>query len=197
MEKIFLTLTAVFILTVSSCSNPSSYYSVWRGNNLFTGGDYQTANTSYLNALNKNVYTDYISYNLANVYYALGEGEAASAEWEKAARSKDDELLFRTMYNKGVLEYESGLYQEAFDSFKHALEIQPGNTNAKINLEYSLSRINSGANAAEASAAGAQVTDEKIVSDEIQRVLEFVKQKEAEAWKSNEDQGTASAENDW
>lgn len=197
MEKTLLIILAVFILLLSSCSNPSVYYSVWKGNNTFDGGDYQTANTAYLKALEHDIYVDYISYNLANVYYALGEGEAASAEWKNATFTGNATLLFRTLYNRGVLEFESGSYQDAFSSFRKSLEINPESMAAKINLEYSLRRMNSGSNTAEGSAAGAEVTEEPETSDEIQRVLEFIKQKDAGLWAVNEEAPVATDERDW
>jgi tetratricopeptide (TPR) repeat protein len=197
MEKRLLIIIAVLIVSVSSCSNPAVYYSVWQGNNLYASGEYQDATNSYLSALDKGVFSDYISYDLANVYYSLGEASAALKEWEKAALTRDNDLLFRTMYNKGVLEFESGRYQEAFELFKKALKIQPGNRNAKINLEYSLNRINSSANTAESSAAGAEVTEKKEITNEIQRVLDFIRKKESGSWKPNEEEGSLAPENDW
>ena len=197
MEKILLAIISALVVLTASCSNPSVYYSVWRGNNSFAAGDYQTANTEYLESLGKEVYTDYISYNLGNVYYALGEGEAAADEWKNASFSRSAELLFRTMYNKGVLEFESGQYQDAFESFKKALEINSESSEAKINLEYSLRRMNASANAAEGSAAGAENTESDEVPDEIQRVLEFIKQKDASEWKSSSEDNVQTGENDW
>ena len=197
MEKLFLVITAVLVLLVSSCSNPAVYFSVWRGNNSFAGGDYQTANTEYLGSLEKNVHADYVSYNLGNVYYALGEGEAAASEWKKATLSGNPELLFRTMYNKGVLEFERGRYQEAFESFRKALEINSNSRDAKINLEYSLRRMNASSNAVEGTAAGAEVTKSNEVSDEIQRVLEFIKKKDASVWKPADDENVNTGEKDW
>ncbi len=197
MEKIFLTIIASSVILIASCSNPSAYLSVWVGNNSFVSGDYQTANTEYLEAMKKNVHTDYISYNLANVYYALGEGEAAAGEWKNAAFSGNPELLFRTMYNKGVLDFETGKYQDAFESFKKALQIKPESMNAKINLEYSLRRMNAGSNAVEGSAAGAQASEKKEVPDEIQRILEFIRKKDAGIWRANGEENIETTENDW
>lgn len=197
MEKRLLRLILILFITVSSCSNPVVYYSVWQGNNLFTGGDYQDATTSYLSVYDKGRFTDYISYNLANVYYALGEADAAYNEWEKALEAEDSELLFRTMYNKGVLEFESGKYEQAFDLFKKALKIMPGSREAKINLEHSLKRIDSGTNTAESSVSGADIAGNDELPDDVQRILEFVKKKEADNWKPGDDNTNIPTENDW
>ncbi|MDC7226307.1 MAG: tetratricopeptide repeat protein [Spirochaetales bacterium] len=197
MEKRILIAAAAAAVVLSACSNPAVYFSVWQGNNAFAGGDYQTANTEYLASMEKDVYTDYLSYNLANVYYALGEGEAASAEWKEAAFTSSRELLYRTMYNRGLFEFESGNYETAFDLFRKALEINPESLDAKINLEYSLRRMNAGANSSEASAAGAQNSGSDEVSDEIMRVLEFIKQKDAGIWTANEEENVVTGGKDW
>ncbi len=197
MEKYVLILTAAVVILLSSCSNPAAYYEVWSGNNSFVGGDYQEANTKYLNASKSGVYSDYISYNLANVYYALGEGGAASEEWKKAAFSGNRNLLFRTMYNRGVYEFESGNYNSAFELFRKSLEINPDSLNAKINLEYSLRRMTASNNAQQGSASGADIKETDEVSDEIMRVLEFIKQKDATVWEVNRNENVVTGEKDW
>ena len=196
MEKRILIFAAAAAL-LSSCSNPAVYLDVLHGNNAFAGGDYQTANTDYINALQKDVFRDYVSYNLANVYYALGEAEAAAGEWKNASSSGSSELTYRTMYNRGVLEFESGNYQSAFELFRKALEIKPDSFNAKINLEYSLRRINSGNTAVDGSAAGAQQGAGDSISDEIMRVLEFIKRKDSGLWSANEEENVVTGEKDW
>ncbi|HAK44464.1 MAG TPA: hypothetical protein DCO79_00870 [Spirochaeta sp.] len=195
-KKVLITAIALTVL-LSSCSNPGVFFSVWRGNNAFAGGDYQTANTEYLASLDKEIFEDYISYNLANVYYALGEGEAASEEWKKAAFTGNLELMFRIMYNRGLYEFQSGNYETAFNSFRKALEINPESYDAKINLEYSLRRMNAGANSTEGSAAGAQDSGNGEISGEIMRVLEFIKQKDAGLWTANEEKSMSTEGRDW
>ncbi|MBI9107969.1 MAG: tetratricopeptide repeat protein [Spirochaetales bacterium] len=197
MEKFLLAVTTVLILFLSSCSNPAVYYSVWRGNNAFAGGDYQAANTAYLKALESKVHSPYVNYNLANVYYALGEGDAAAAEWEKAVFTSSRELMFRTVYNRGLLEFETGNYEDAFGSFRDALELKSDNMDAKINLEYSLRRMNANVDVTESSAAGAQKSDNEGTSDEIKRILEFIKRKDAGLWSVREENVITTGEKDW
>ncbi|MDC7127062.1 MAG: tetratricopeptide repeat protein, partial [Spirochaetales bacterium] len=185
------------VIILTSCSNPGVYFSVWNGNNAFDRGDYQAANTKYLRALKNDVHTPFVNYNLANVYYALGEAEAAADEWQKSAITKNHELLFRTLYNRGVLEFERGQYQQAFHSFRKALEVQPDSLAAKINIEYSLRRMNASQNPAQKSAAGADVTDDDGLSDEVARVLEFVKQKDSGMWQASEEGSAQTDARDW
>ena len=197
MEKLVLVLTLFFALFISSCSNPAAYYTVWSGNNSFAGGDYQEANTAYLKALQGEVYSSYVNYNLGNVYYALGEGDAAAAAWEKAVFTESRELMFRTVYNRGVLEFETGNYEEAFGSFRDALELKPESLDAKINLEYSLRRMNADADSSQGSASGAGDSGDDSGSDDIKRVLEFIKRKDAGLWSVRDEADTGGGELDW
>ena len=197
MEKYFLIFITVLVLLVSGCADPGVFYSVWNGNNDFARGDYQSANIAYLRALQGGVYSDYISYNLATVYYALGEAPAAMAEWENSSRSLDDDVLFRTVYNRGVLNFELGRYTEAFEDFKNALIINPGDMDAKINLEYSLRRMSANNNPVESSASSATNSDSGETSDEIRRVLQFIKRKDSSTWQPVEEQEVEKGVRDW
>lgn len=197
MERFILIITAACLLFLTSCSNPAVYYSVWRGNNSFAGGDYQAANTAYLKVLDDEDYSSYVSYNLANVYYALGEGDAASAEWEKSIFTNNINLKFSTMFNRGVLEFETGNYDDAFSSFREALELNPENMDAKINLELSLRRMNANVDVSETGAAGAGESGGNETSDEIKRILEFIKQKDAGLWSARQEEKIDTGERDW
>ena len=196
MERLFLAAAAA-VLLLASCSNPAAYYSVWNGNNYYASGDYQKANTSYLKALESEQYSGYVHYNIGNVYYSLGEAAAADEEWEKAVFSSSDELLFRTLFNRGVLEFETSRYETAFNLFREALEINPSSISAKINLEYSFRRMNANSNPSAGSAAGAREGAGEL-PDEIHRVLEFIKRKDAGLWSVREDESELrDGEKDW
>ena len=87
MEKYFLTgLILSLILINSSCSNSQIYIDVIEGNYAFSRGEYQEANLAYLKVKGEEPFDEYISYNLGNVYYALGEIDSAFEEWESINR---------------------------------------------------------------------------------------------------------------
>ena len=178
MEKLFLTFLAISTLFLSSCSNPSANFFVWRANNFFSKGEYQFSINNYLAALKKNTNKSYINYNLGNTYYSLGESNAALSEWENAIITKDKKVIFRVLFNRGVLEYELGQYKRAFNSFRSALEIQPDSMDAKVNLEYSLKKMNAGSNNSSATIKKAPSAGDTPLSDSDNRVLGFIKQKE-------------------
>ncbi len=175
MEKrvLIVLVTALSLLAVS-CSNPGMYVRVFSGNYAYTRGDYQDANLMYLRAAAPGKFTDYIAYNLGNVYYALGEAPSALEKWNKSVKSPAGEVRFASFYNRGVLLFELSRYEEAYTSFKQALKINAADIGAKIDLEYCLLKMsvrNSGTGK-----AGAVTTRlQKGKKDDAMRVLDFVK----------------------
>ena len=95
------------------------------------------------------------------------------------------ELLFRVLFNRGVLAYELGRYQNAYEDFRNALELNPESVEAKINLEYSLERISSMSSGegsqTEAPSSGANDYGE------VSRILNYLKRAETQVWTSTEE----------
>ena len=52
-------------------------------------------------------------------------------------------------------------------------------------------------NAQQGSASGADIKETDEVSDEIMRVLEFIKQKDATVWEVNRNENVVTGEKDW
>jgi tetratricopeptide (TPR) repeat protein len=184
MEKRIL-IIVVIVFFLSSCGKAVPFFKVAQGNHAFTKGDYQEANIAYIKAAASEYYQSWIAYNLGTVYYALGESEAAEIEWNIAAETDSPELLFRVLFNRGVLAYELGQYQNAYEDFRNALELNPASVEAKINLEYSLERISSVSagegNQTEASSTGAND------NGEVSRILNYLKRAENQVWISTEE----------
>ena len=142
MEKYFLTgVILVFLLIISSCSNSQVYIDVIEGNYAFSRGEYQEANLAYLNVKEVDPYSEYISYNLGNVYYALGEIDSAFEEWRSIDDKAKTEITVRGLFNTGVLLFELSRYEEAYKTFRDVLELEPSHINAKINLEYCIQKM--------------------------------------------------------
>lgn len=163
------------LVVLTSCSRQT--VQVLSGNISYSGGQYQKAILSYFKAESHPAGQDVVLYNLANVYYALGEGDAALSTWQLAEQNTEStDILFRAAFNRGVLYYQRGRFEEAYYSFRRALTLRPADVDAKINLEHSLSRIRSAApgNVPERS-GGEHRTD-------IQNLLDYVRRKEAAQW---------------
>lgn len=183
-----------FLLLSISCGNSAPSTRVLAGNLSYGRGQYQKAILQYLRADDEiRVGKDVIYYNLANVYYALGEGDAALKSWSMAESDTDDaDILFRIAFNRGVLYYQRGRYDESYRAFRNALTIRPSDIDAKINLEDSLSRIRS-------AVPQSSLTGENRISEgdeDSQRLLDYVKRKEADSWLSQRDDSGVYSE-DW
>ncbi len=182
---------ALIVLILSSCNNAAPSAAVLTGNFSYGRGQYQNAILKYLHATDAaSAGRDVIYYDLANVYFALGEGDAALRLWGIAEENTDNtDILFRVAFNRGVLYYLRGHYEEAYKAFKRALKLRPGDLDAKINLEEALSRVHS----ASAHTRVSELNNTDRESEDRQLLLDYVRRKEAGAWKTEEDTGGPDA----
>ena len=197
MEKYFL-IVFVFVgsIVFISCANSSSYQDVIAGNYAFSRGEYQEANLDYLKVRDKKIYSNYISYNLGNVYYALGEIDSAFKEWKSVSETEETNITIRTYFNTGVLLFELSRYEDAYKMFRNILEIEPSNISAKINLEYSIQKMNFSRE--KSSKSQEEVVENTHEAYDVSRVLDFVKRKESNIWQSAETTSTnTSNQQDW
>lgn len=182
---------------------------VFRGNLAYGRGDYQGALVHYMVAVDDNREDAWTRFNIANVYYALGEHEAALEHWasartavELSSGESEPALLYASSYNRGVLLYQQGNYGTAYDEFRYALSVNPRNRDAKINLELSLSKMEAAEAASEAeSSSGAFSLEpgesEESVDEQTLRLLEYVRRKETQEWFANRDVTTEENMRDW
>ena len=181
----------ILIFWGSSCSLLEPGTSVLKGNYLYQQGKYQDALLSYLVGRDTEKYSGRIQYNIGNVYYALGEGEAALGIWDSIDENSDREVAFNTIFNKGVLHYQMGRYSEAYRAFRTALEMIPGNLDAKRNLELTIDRLEV-ENPTEEDRPDSPSAD---AGDDARRILQYIKRKEGSLWKSNPSEPADT--NDW
>ena len=193
MKRLIFSMLPLLLL-LSACSNPEAYYRIIRGNYLFFQGDYQESNVQYLAMRKKEYAPDIISYNLGNVYYVLGETDSAEDEWLKASRTDNPELLFRLYFNRGNLYYEKSEFEMSYQYYRKALELKPGSIEAKNNLELCLSRLHTAET--ETGTAEAEGGNAEELSDDVERVLQYIRRKEDSAWISGTED-TSSTKQDW
>ncbi|MEW5817089.1 MAG: tetratricopeptide repeat protein [Spirochaetota bacterium] len=197
--RILILATALSVSVLSlhvACTPLKPHISVFLGNAAFNKGDYQKANIYYLTAGEEGVYADYISYNLGNVYFALGEPESAEEAWKRAATIGRKELQPDVTFNIGVLYYEVGEYEKASEAFKNVLERNPSSLDAKINLEYSLQKINAKGTSGAVIETGDAV-DKELKDDYSNRILEYVRRKELRKWESPREITPEVLQEDW
>lgn len=183
-------------ILAGSCSAGDPYLSVVEGNYAFGQGRYQGATVHYLQALSGKSHKRWISYDLGNVYHALGEAEAALDMWNKASTTTDDGLLYAISYNQGVQYYELGDYRKAYDAFRKSLEYDAASLNAKINLELSLRKLQPSSEGSSPRAVAAS-TENSVSEQDSRRILEYVRRKEAQQWVPGEQQTPPPAANDY
>jgi len=197
LEKYFLTGFIFYLLfTFTSCNNTSAYLNVVEGNYAFSRGEYQEANLDYLKVNDKKLFRDYLSYNLGNVYYALGEIDSAFTEWHSIDNEPVNDITIRSFFNTGVLLFELSRYEEAFKIFRKILELDSSNVNAKINLEHCIQKMNFTTENRVNSQDTSMEKFEK--AEDVSRVLDFVKRRESHVWKpSSELSQDVSDGKDW
>ncbi|MDR1317703.1 MAG: tetratricopeptide repeat protein [Spirochaetales bacterium] len=177
-----LLIFVLFVVCLVGCEIRNVYLDVMQGQYFYGRGQYQEAIVSYMRALESGRYTAWVEYNLGNAYHSLGEMEAAAAVWDSASQTEDPGLQFHVAYNTGSLYYEMGKYREAYEKFKHALRLDPSAVDAKINLELSLRKMNSGGGPQPSGGGGSQPAGE-----DSGRILDYVKRREGTKWKASEE----------
>jgi tetratricopeptide (TPR) repeat protein len=190
IKKIFPLFFVFFSLF--SCNYVEPGLQVFWGNYNSDQGNFQKANLAYLNSLDKGELNMLIHYNLGNTYYRLGESESAIIRWDKVKATEVD-IQFRLVFNRGVYFYEKGNYLEAARAFKRAVLLNSSSLDAKVNLELSLNRVNTGYE--RRSDQNNDVHDDSLF-DDTERLLNYLKRRETFAWESS-DENPHTGGNDW
>ncbi len=185
-----LIFTFFSLLLSMSCSHIKEYTTVLSANSAYQEGSYQKANYLYLKILENSQYHHHISYNLGNVYHDLGYMDAALEQWAKINNSTDEELRFRTLFNKGVLYYGRGDYQVAFEQFRRAILLAETTgfrgdlTAVKRNLEICLQKLSMEITTHNSTSTRANNSSTKTVrtSESTQELFKFVRDRERINW---------------
>lgn len=188
---------ALSLLFVMSCNIKTPHIPVLAGNYAYGRGDYQEATVRYLQAMESGEYTPWVEYNLANVYHSLGEFDAAFELWDRALETDDIDLLFAVSFNRGILFYEQGNYERAFESFKTALTYNPNDLGSKLNLELTLLKLQgSRASANQLRGGGSEGAAEELSADSI-RMFEYIRRKEEQVWIQQQQHEERQQVDDW
>jgi len=188
-------LLACSAVALGSCSSSAgAYISVAMGNAAYDRGNYQQATVDYMSAAKRGIHPDWISYDLANVYHALGEPDGASEEWAKAEKTANGRLAAATSFNEGILDYELGRYRAAYDKFRGVLEMNPADIDAKVNLELSFQKMQNKQPPRAAAAEGVPVERNP---SQVNTMLELIRQREDKYWAPSKQQQAGSNGPDW
>ena len=200
------TSSLVLVFALGSCSAVSPMLSVVRGNLAYTRGEYQSALVHYLDTQERRSDRSWLLFNIGNVYYALGEHDAALASWHDAMQrasstgtrtAQTTALIYASAFNRGVLFYERGLYQEAHDEFRYALEVNSRSVAAKTNVELTLLRRRAADEARRLGPLGPDSRQGDADTPQTVRILEYIRRKEAQRWYANRDADQLFDQRDW
>ncbi len=79
-------------------------------------------------------------FNRGNALFALSRFEEASQEFLRATQASNPGLKSAAFFNLGNTHFKNNKYEDAIASYRHALALDSGNTNAKWNLELALQK---------------------------------------------------------
>jgi len=184
MEKSILKSPLLFLFVFWGC-----------GNYNFQRGEYQESALQYMEVLDSQEYSPYASFNLGNVYQALGEPRSALGQWETISLGDaPEELSYRVYFNFGVLFFQQGQYNLAYSHFKKALKMRPEDWDAKKNLELSLLKIQTPSSTENRNNSSGTRGGEL---GETQALLEYVERLERNQWKGRQELTTEENLRDW
>ncbi|UCF19859.1 MAG: tetratricopeptide repeat protein [Gemmatimonadota bacterium] len=118
-----------------------------KGNRAYRGGRLGEAAESYREALAKGDASPRLHYNLGTTYLRLGEAESARERLGVALQAQAPELRARAFYNLGnaysqeVATPTPESLRAAIEAYRRSLLLEPGNEDARWNLELAQRRL--------------------------------------------------------
>ena len=129
---------SIWLLAACDTEGPAS---IREGNQAFEAGEYQQAWEAYDRALDAMPQNPEATYNSANALYRQELYGEAINSYDNGIETALAELSQKAAFNAGNSLYQSESYEEAVESYKQALRLDPGDDDAKHNLELALRRI--------------------------------------------------------
>lgn len=114
---------------------------VEEANRLYEEGRYAEAHEMYLEALRENPGSPLIRFNEGNALYRNQEFERALEAYRDAIESGDTALAEGAWYNLGNSLFRQQQLDGSLEAYKQALRINPGDLDAKHNLERVLEQM--------------------------------------------------------
>lgn len=197
--SLFLLGALVFMsLLLQSCIVGEPVVENLLGNYHYGRGDNQDAMVHYLKVWKDDGQDGpWVAYNLGNVYYILGDIEAAFRLWDNALSTTDRDLQFAVHFNRGLAHYDLGAYESALESFRTSLLIHPANLDAKRNLELSWLKLQASLQHGTSPDVFDKATIEPERSKEYERIYDYVKRKETRLWSQNSEDTDPAATLDY
>lgn len=113
-----------------------------KGNDLYKKGDYKQAQVEYEKALQADKANRSAQFNDGNALQKMGNYADAGKLFQSVLENtKDPSLQSKSSYNKGVAEVKQQQLQEAVNSFKQSLRLNPADEESRENLQKALNEL--------------------------------------------------------
>ncbi len=112
---------------------------IQKGNELYKNNEYSPAAEQYKKVADQNAGNAVAQYNLGNALYKTSKPEDAVKAYDNAigsAKTPSDKQ--QAYYNKGVVLQNEKKLPECIDAYKNALRLNPGDADARLNLQKAL-----------------------------------------------------------
>lgn len=126
-------ILALFAVPASSWASVAG--KVRKGNKEYHRENYDNALREYRDAQLEDPESALLHYNIAAVQYKQEQWQEALMEYQGSLSGQERDLAAKTCYNMGNTLYRLGNLPEAIEAYKSALKIDPGDMDAKYNLE--------------------------------------------------------------
>ena len=133
---------ALVLLALLAACGSAVYRDVERGNDAYEDGEYEAALSAYQEAAAEQPDAPELQYNIGNSLHRLGRYEEATVASTTAMNAAvEPELFARSAYAVGSHAFRRGDLEAARDALVSALLREPGDADAKHNLEVVLRAI--------------------------------------------------------
>jgi len=134
IKKLIL-LMILFLTTMAFAQKENKF--IRQGNDKYDEENYKDAEVDYMKALEKSPESVKGQYNLGGALYKQENYEDASKLYGSiAGRDISDEAKADALYNLGNSYVKAQKFPEAISAYKNSLRLDPGDQDAKYNLEY-------------------------------------------------------------
>jgi Ca-activated chloride channel family protein len=129
------------VLCPGSLEAQSARSLVEEGNRLYEEGRFQEAHERYMEAMGQDPESPVIPFNAGNALYQDADYRRAMEAYQQAIASGDPELAGDAWYNLGNALYRRQQLGPSLEAYKQALRLDPGDVDAKHNLERVLQQM--------------------------------------------------------
>lgn len=142
MNRAVKYLLLLLTLCVASAAYGQKYPErrhVRKGNRLYEEQRMEEAQREYRSALQKEAQSVEAKFNLGDSQYAMGDFEGAANTFTELLEKYPDlspEVKAKTHYNLGNAQFQQQKLEEALESYKSSLRLNPSDMEAKFNYAY-------------------------------------------------------------